>query len=121
MTTSFSPLLQKAHLADIAPDVHGRISKRTAELDGVSVTEVTFGVGARWSVDLKHDAGTESCLLPHVALVVEGTLHVELDGGGSEDYSAGDVMLLPPGHDAWSVGDTPARFVEFSRGNDYYG
>jgi len=45
--------LQKAHLADIEPDVHGRISKKTAQLDGISVTEVTFGVGARWSEDLK--------------------------------------------------------------------
>jgi hypothetical protein len=29
-------------------------------------------------------------------------------------------MLLPPGHDAWSVGDEPCVFVEFSRGNDYW-
>ncbi len=43
-----------------------------------------------------------------------------LDDGSAQDYSAGDVMLLPPGHDAWTVGDEPARFVEFSRGNDYY-
>jgi len=112
--------LQKAHLADIEPDIHGRISKRTAQLDGVSVTEVTFGVGARWSEDLKAFAGTESCLLPHVSVVVSGTLHVASDDGSHEEFSAGDVMLLPPGHDAWSVGDQPAVFVEFSRGNDYY-
>ncbi len=56
----------------------------------------------------------------HVAVVVEGTLHVALDDGSARDYTAGDVMLLPPGHDAWTVGDVPARFVEFSRGNDYY-
>jgi hypothetical protein len=29
-------------------------------------------------------------------------------------------MMLPPGHDAWTVGDEPCTFVEFSRGNDYY-
>jgi len=29
-------------------------------------------------------------------------------------------MLLPPGHDAWTVGDEACTFVEFSRGNDYY-
>ena len=91
-----------------------------AELDGVSVTEVTFGVGARWSQDLKEYAGTESCLLPHVSLVLGGTLRVVSDDGSQEDYSAGDVMLLPPGHDAWTVGAEPAVFVEFSRGNDYY-
>jgi hypothetical protein len=28
---------------------------------------------------------------------------------------------IPLGHDAWSVGDQPCTFVEFSRGNDYYG
>jgi hypothetical protein len=117
---TYNPALQRAHLPDASPDVHGRITKRTAELDGVSVTEVTFGVGARWSEDLKADAGTASCELPHVALVLGGTLRVVLDDGSTEDFSAGDIMLLPPGHDAWTVGDQPARFVEFSRGNDYY-
>jgi hypothetical protein len=29
-------------------------------------------------------------------------------------------MMIPPGHDAWSVGDQPCVFVEFSRGDDYY-
>ena len=100
--------------------MHGRISKRTAQLDGVSVTEVTFGVGARWSEDLKEYAGTESCELPHVAVVVEGTLHVASTTDRRRTTRPGDVMLLPPGHDAWTVGDVPARFVEFSRGNDYY-
>ncbi len=118
--TTYKPSLQRARLTSVEPDVHGRISKRTAVLDGVSVTEVTFGVGARWSEDLKSYAGTEPCLLPHVALVLAGTLRVVADDGSREDYSAGDAMLLPPGHDAWTIGDAPARFVEFSRGNDYY-
>lgn len=119
-TSTINPNLQKANLTSISPDVHGRISKRTAVLDGVSVTEVTFGVGARWSEDLKEYAGTDSCQLPHVALVLGGTLRVVSDDGTQDDFSAGDVMLLPPGHDAWTIGEEPARFVEFSRGNDYY-
>ena len=119
-TSTINRNLQKANLASISPDVHGRISKRTAALDGVAVTEVTFGVGARWSEDLKGYAGTDSCQLPHVALVLSGTLRVVSDDGTQDDFSAGDVMLLPPGHDAWTIGEEPARFVEFSRGNDYY-
>jgi len=116
----YHPAMQKSHLADVPADEHGLISKRTAELKGVSVTEVTFGVGARWSQDLKSYAGTDLCELPHVAVVQRGTLRVVLADGSQEDFSAGDVMLLPPGHDAWSVGDEPCVFVEFSRGNDYY-
>ncbi|WP_240895792.1 hypothetical protein [Kineococcus siccus] len=112
--------MQKATLAAVESDVHGLISKRTAQLDGVAVTEVTFSVGARWSHDLRPSAGTDLCELPHVALVVAGTLGVEMADGSTEEFSAGDVMLLPPGHDAWAVGSTDCRFVEFSRGGDYY-
>ncbi len=115
-----NPTMQKARLADIPSDVHGLISKRTAELDGVSVTEVTFARGARWSTDLKDYAGTELCELPHVALVLAGQLAVRMTDGTEDIFSAGDVMLLPPGHDAWNVGEHDCVFVEFSRGNDYY-
>jgi hypothetical protein len=117
---NFHPAMQKARLADIDSDVHGLISKRTAELDGVAVTQVTFDVGARWSNDLKDYAGTELCQLPHVAVVTGGALGVRMADGSEEVFSAGDVMLLPPGHDAWSVGDQACTFIEFSRGNDYY-
>ncbi|MEU1517562.1 cupin [Streptomyces sp. NPDC005811] len=117
---TYNPAMQKATLAELAPDAHGLISKRSAQLDGVAVTQVTFDVGAKWSVDLKEYAGTDDCLLPHVALVVAGTLGVEMRDGSYEEFSAGDVMLLPPGHDAWAVGETACTFVEFSRGNDYY-
>lgn len=119
--SNYHPAMQKARLTDAPQDVHGLISKRTAELEGVSVTEVTFGVGARWSNDLKEYAGSELCELPHVALVTGGTLAVKMSDGAEEEFSAGDVMLLPPGHDAWTVGDQACTFVEFSRGGDYYG
>ena len=40
--SSYNPAMQKAHLAEVQADTHGLISKKTAELDGVAVTEVTF-------------------------------------------------------------------------------
>lgn len=121
MTTNYHPAMQKAHFADIQADVHGLISKRTANLEGVAATQVTFDTGARWSTDLKPDVGTELCELPHVAVVISGSLGVRMADGSEEVFSRGDVMLLPPGHDAWTVGDEPCTFVEISRGNDYYG
>ena len=69
---------------------------------------------------LKAYAGTHSCALPHVAMVLQGTLRVVMDDGSKEDFSAGEMMLLPPGHDAWCVGKTACIFVEFSQGNNYY-
>jgi ethanolamine utilization protein EutQ (cupin superfamily) len=117
---NYNPAMQRVHLANVESDAHGLISKRTAELDGLSVTQVTFNEGARWSIDLKEYAGTELCELPHVALVISGALGVRMADGSEEIFSAGDVMLLPPGHDAWTVGEEACTFVEFSRGNDYY-
>jgi hypothetical protein len=118
---TYDPNMQKGSLDAVAPDVHGKISKQTVALNGVSVTRVKFDVGAKWSIDLQHYAGTKSCLLPHVALVLSGTLRVKMDDGSEEDFTKNEVMLLPPGHDAWTIGDEPCVFVEFSRGNDYYG
>ena len=112
--------MQKAHLDSAARDVHGKISKQTVDLDGVKVTRVRFDVGAQWSADLKEYAGTESCLLPHVAYVLSGRIMIRMDDGSEEEFRTGDVMMLPPGHDAWTVGDEPCDFIEFSQGNDYY-
>jgi len=112
--------MQKGNLDAAKEEPHGLIKKATVDLNGVSVTRVTFDVGAKWSNDLKSYAGTQSCELPHVALVLSGTLHVVMDDGSVEEFSKNDVMCLPPGHDAWTVGDEPCVFVEFSRGNDLY-
>lgn len=116
----YFPEVQNSTLAEIEPTQYGRISKRTASLNGVEVTEVTFHAGSKWSEDLKTFAGTDLCELPHVAYVIAGVLGVEDQSGKVTEFSAGDAMLLPPGHDAWAVGDVDCRFVEFSRGNDYY-
>jgi uncharacterized RmlC-like cupin family protein len=101
-------------------DVFGLITKEEVVLQGVTVHRVTFDVGARWANDLKPIAATESCLLPHVAYVVSGRLHVVMDDGSEEEFHAGDIMMLPPGHDAWTVRDEPCVFIEFSDGGDYY-
>lgn len=118
--TTFNPHMQRANLLAIPLDVHDRISHQSAHLDGVTVTRVTFGVGARWSEDLKAYAGTDLCQLPHVSLVLSGILRAVMADGTEQEFGKDDVMLLPPGHDAWTVGDEPCVFVEFSRGNEYY-
>ncbi len=99
---------------------YGLIKKEEVVLDGVTVHRVTFDKGARWSNDLQPYAGTESCLLPHVAYVQSGRLHVVMNDGAEDEFGPNDIMMLPPGHDAWAVGDEPCVFIEFSAGGDYY-
>jgi hypothetical protein len=51
---------------------------------------------------------------------LSGAIKIRMDDESEQLFEAGDVMMLPPGHDAWTVGDKPCVFIEFSQGNDYY-
>jgi len=42
-----------------------------------------------------------------------------MDDGTEKDLKAGDVSLLPSGHDAWVVGNEPAVVVDFQGMVDY--
>ena len=112
--------MQKENIDNAKPEIHGKISKQVVELDAVTAIKVTFHPGAKWSSDLKEYAGTDSCLLPHVAYVISGSIHIVMDDGSEDTFSKGDIMMLPPGHDAWTVGDEPCEFIQFTQGDNYY-
>jgi uncharacterized cupin superfamily protein len=59
-------------------------------------------------------------MLPHVAYVQSGRLKAVMDDGSEEEFGPGDIMMLPPGHDAWAVGHEACVFIEFSAGTNYY-
>ena len=59
----------------------------------------------------KEYAGTKSCELPDVAVVLSGTLRVVMDDGSQQDFYRNEVMLLPPGHDAWMRGPLAMNLV----------
>ena len=120
MTTALRTMQKKSLERPDEVAHYGRITKEFVALHGVEVHRVTFHPGARWSADLKPVAQTASCALPHVAYVQAGRLHVVMDDGAEEEFGAGDIMLLPPGHDAWTVGDQPCVFIEFTAGTNYY-
>jgi ethanolamine utilization protein EutQ (cupin superfamily) len=121
---SYNPAMQKACFTDANVEVVsiGRISKRVAKLDGLSVTLVTFGKGASVAEDAvaKGFLDTDMCELAHVGYVLQGALGVRQRDGAEDVFKAGDILLLPPGHEAWTVGDEDCVFVEFSRGTDDY-
>jgi hypothetical protein len=42
-----------------------------------------------------------------------------MDDGTERDVKAGEVSSLPPGHDAWVVGNEPSILVDFQGMVDY--
>jgi hypothetical protein len=90
----------------------------------VNIGGVTFGrailqPGWRWSDSVKLIAGTDSCQAPHLQYHVSGRLRVRMDDGTEDEFVAGDVSQIPPGHDAWVVGDEPVVLIDISGLADY--
>lgn len=126
MAMNIPDLLQKANFDD--PQHYslitiGRITKRKVVLEGTSLLLVRFPVGASVAEDAAApgEPGSGMCAQPHVAFVLEGSLGVRQENGSQQSYTAGDIMLLPPHHDVWTIGDRDCVFIEFLRGtSDVY-
>ncbi|MCW3031066.1 MAG: hypothetical protein QOF54_356 [Solirubrobacteraceae bacterium] len=92
-------------------DDRGRID--LVELDGNAVGRGTFEPGWRWSEHVKQLSGTDSCEVDHIGFVVKGQMTVAMDDGAQLTVGPGDVFHMPPGHDAWIVGDEPCVLLDF--------
>jgi hypothetical protein len=90
---------------------NGRVE--LVKIGGSTVGRATLLPGWRWSTSVKAIAGTESCEAAHLQYHVSGVLRVRMDDGTEFDCRPGDVTYLPPGHDAWVIGDEPAVVVDF--------
>ena len=89
------------------------------KIGGATVGRAVLQPGWRWSTHVKPIVKTKSCEAPHFQYHVSGTLHVLMDDGTEKDLKAGDIALVPPGHDGWVVGNEPVVMVDFQGMVDY--
>ena len=85
------------------------------KLGDFSASRLVLEPGWRWSENVKPIAGTDSCQVLHTGYHVSGRLHGRLDDGTEAECGPGDAYVIPPGHDAWVVGDEPVVSVDMSR------
>jgi class 3 adenylate cyclase len=99
------------------PDEVRVVEKATVELvelGELAVGRAIFEPGWRWSEHVKPIVGTESCQVHHLGYVMSGHLHVEMTDGASLEVVGGDAFEIPPGHDAWVIGDEPWVSVDWA-------
>jgi hypothetical protein len=89
------------------------------KLGGVTFGRATLLPGWKWSTSLKALVKTESCQAPHLQYHVSGRLAVRMDDGSQAEFGPGEVSMLPPGHDAWVVGNEPVVVVDITGMVDY--
>jgi hypothetical protein len=95
----------------------GRVE--VVKIGGVTIGRAVFEPGWKWSTCVKPLAKTNSCQAPHFQYHLSGTLMIAMDDGTTRECRAGDVSLVPPGHDAWVVGNEPAVIVDFQGMAEY--
>jgi hypothetical protein len=88
-------------------------------LGGRPVARAVFEAGWRWSVNVKPIAGTESCQTHHVGYCLGGRMRVVMDDGFTREFGPGDVMDIPPGHDAETLGDEACVMLDFGEISRY--
>jgi class 3 adenylate cyclase len=103
---------------DQVRDFHaGRIE--VVNLDETAIGRFVFEPGWRWSRDVAPIVGTESCQNRHVGYVISGQLHVVMTDGTELDILPDDAYEIPPGHDAWVVGEDTWDTVEFTSARNF--
>ncbi|WP_222598123.1 cupin domain-containing protein [Lentzea tibetensis] len=78
-----------------------------------------FEPGWHWAEHVKPIAKTESCQTAHMGYCVSGRMKIVMDDGQEAEFGPGDLMIAPPGHDAWTVGSEPCVLIDWQGATDY--
>jgi len=92
----------------------------------VRVGSLTIGRGIvepgfRWSTHVRTEADEPFCQVHHLQMLLSGRFAVEMADGEHVEIEPGEVFDVPPGHDAWVVGDEPAVLLDFLGNIDQLG
>jgi class 3 adenylate cyclase len=91
---------------------HGRVEGFA--LGDAIVGRGTCEPGWHWAEHIRPIVGTELCELGHAGFSVSGRLRVRMADGSEDEIGPGEVFDIPPGHDAWVVGDEAYVTLDFA-------
>jgi hypothetical protein len=89
---------------------HGRLE--LVKIGDLIVGRAKLEPGWNWSEDVQPIVKTDSCEASHFMYFISGVMRIHMDDGKEFECRAGDVCLIPPGHNAWVVGDEPVELVD---------
>lgn len=96
---------------------HGQMD--VVHIGGGTVGRFRAEPGWKWSNDVRPIAGTELCQAPHFLYQISGRMAVKMADGAEAESGPGDVVLIPPGHDAWVVGNEAVVAIDWSGAANY--
>jgi mannose-6-phosphate isomerase-like protein (cupin superfamily) len=84
------------------------------KLPTATIGRATFEPGWKWSECVKPIARTDSCQVEHTGYILSGRMHVVMNDGSEMEVGPNDAFYIPPGHDAWIVGNEACVALDFT-------
>ena len=105
-----------------SPDEIRSFEKGKVELvnfESVTIGRAVFEPGWSWDKCVKPIVKTNSCEAPHTSVIISGRMKVKMDDGTVAEGGPGDIAVIPPGHNAWVIGDESCVMIDFTGAKDY--
>ena len=96
---------------------NGRVE--LVEVAGRGIPRATFEPGWSWSENVKPIVETDSCQVHHVSYCVSGRMRVTMNNGDEAEIGPGDVVSIPPGHNAEVIGDEACMMIDVAEDEGY--
>jgi quercetin dioxygenase-like cupin family protein len=86
-----------------------KVHAARVDADGVTAWRFVFEPGWRYTEHFE----PQRCTSPHVGYIAAGRLWVEMEDGTGAEAGPGSVVVIGPGHDAWTLGDESCVLIDF--------
>jgi hypothetical protein len=91
----------------------GKGQAQLVDIAGKAVAKVQCEPGWKWSNNIKPIAQTDSCQVSHLGYCIQGRMKIYMDDGSELEVGPGEVIAIPPGHDAEVIGDEAYIGLDF--------
>lgn len=121
MTSQISSKMERKNIMS-SPDETRTFDKGKMQIStvgGTTIGRFALEPGWKWSTSVKPIVKTESCQQAHTGYLISGRMSVRMNDGAESEFGPGEAVYIPPGHDAWVVGNDPCIGIDFTGARTY--
>jgi class 3 adenylate cyclase len=88
------------------------MASQLTQVGPITVGRAVIEPGWRWSTSIGALSGDALCQVHHITVVLAGRIAFEMEDGEVAEVGANTLIDVPPGHDAWVVGDERVEIID---------
>jgi class 3 adenylate cyclase len=88
------------------------MDSQLAQIGSIGVGRALLQPGWRWSTSIGPVTGDALCQVHHISLVLAGRIAFQTEDGDVAEIGPDTLVDVPPGHDAWVVGDERVVLID---------